>query len=230
MRRPSVFKDAARAHHPNPMMPSTRGWRAAVAEASIPTTRHEAALKRGLELGLPGAKCLGDKSISTFSLWLLPLQLGPPLPLPHLPPTPPLGIHPARAAEDIREVAKYDATVVGVPFDGGTTYRAGTRFGPQGIRRISSLYTPFNYESGVDLREQMTLCDAGDVFTIPANLEKTFDQITNAIAYIAATGSMPIIMVPSLSLSLPPPFFFLGACEYGLHAHYHDTRVPLPVL
>jgi Arginase/agmatinase/formimionoglutamate hydrolase, arginase family len=71
----------------------------------------------------------------------------------------------------------YDATVIGVPFDGGCTYRAGTRFGPQGIRRISALYTPYNYEMGIDLREQMTLCDAGDVFTIPANLEKSFDQV-----------------------------------------------------
>jgi agmatinase len=72
----------------------------------------------------------------------------------------------------------YDATVIGVPFDGGCTYRSGTRFGPQGIRRISALYTPYNYEMGVDLREQMSLCDAGDVFTIPANIEKTFDQVS----------------------------------------------------
>ena len=63
--------------------------------------------------------------------------------------------------EDIREVGAYDAAVIGVPFDGGCTYRAGTRFGPQGIRRISALYTPYNYEMGVDLREQMSLCDAG---------------------------------------------------------------------
>jgi agmatinase len=48
----------------------------------------------------------------------------------------------------------------------------------QGIRRISALYTPYNYEMGIDLREQMTLCDSGDVFTIPANLEKTFDQVS----------------------------------------------------
>ncbi len=72
----------------------------------------------------------------------------------------------------------FDATVIGVPFDGGCTYRAGTRFGPQGIRRISALYTPYNYEMGIDLREQMSLCDAGDVFTIPANLEKSFDQVS----------------------------------------------------
>ena len=83
---------------------------------------------------------------------------------------------------------------IGVPFDGGCTYRAGTRFGPQGIRRISALYTPYNYEMGIDLREQMTLCDAGDVFTIPANIEKSFDQISNAVAHVAATGSLPIIL------------------------------------
>lgn len=72
---------------------------------------------------------------------------------------------------------EYDATIIGVPFDGGCTYRSGTRFGPQGIRRISALYTPYNYEMGVDLREEMSLCDAGDVFTIPANIEKSFDQV-----------------------------------------------------
>lgn len=41
--------------------------------------------------------------------------------------------------DDIRDVGDYDAAVLGVPFDGGATYRPGTRFGPQGIRRISAL-------------------------------------------------------------------------------------------
>ncbi len=96
--------------------------------------------------------------------------------------------------EDVRKVGDYDVTVMGVPFDGGCTYRSGTRFGPQGIRRISALYQPYNYEMAIDLREQMTLCDAGDVFTIPGNIEKTFDQVSNAVAHVASTGSMPIIM------------------------------------
>ena len=39
-----------------------------------------------------------------------------------------------------------------------------------------------------------TLCDIGDVFTIPANIEKTFDQISNAVAHIASNGTMPIIL------------------------------------
>ncbi|MEJ2626166.1 MAG: arginase family protein [Pseudolabrys sp.] len=65
--------------------------------------------------------------------------------------------------------------MLGISSDSGTTYRPGTRFGPQGIRRISALYTPYSYELGVDLREPMTLCDAGDVVTIPGNPKKSFD-------------------------------------------------------
>jgi agmatinase len=72
----------------------------------------------------------------------------------------------------VRQIGRYDAAVLARPFDGGPTYRPGTRFGPQGMRRISALYTPYNDELGIDLHEQMTLCDAGDVFVIPANIEK----------------------------------------------------------
>ena len=105
-----------------------------------------------------------------------------------------------------RECARrreYDAAVIGIPFDSGTTYRPGTRFGPQGIRRISALYTPYNYELGVDLREQMTLCDAGDVFTIPANLEKSFDQISRGVAHVFSSGALPIMLGGDHSIGFP---------------------------
>ena len=182
---------AARAHHPDPLNPSTKGWRSAVKEGEIPTTAWEAEVKRGLELGLPAASSIEDRDIPTFSRGELP----------HF-----AGINTFMKApylEDVRRVGDYDATVMGVPFDGGTTYRAGTRFGPQGIRRISALYSPYNYETGVDLREQMTLCDAGDVFTIPANIEKTFDQISNAVAHVAASGSFPLILGGDHSIGFP---------------------------
>ncbi|MGB0286134.1 MAG: arginase family protein, partial [Synechococcus sp.] len=77
----------------------------------------------------------------------------------------------------VNQVGNYDVAIVGVPHDCGTTYRPGTRFGPQGIRRISALYTPYNYEMGVDLREQITLCDVGDIFTIPANIGTIYFNI-----------------------------------------------------
>ena len=56
---------------------------------------------------------------------------------------------------------------------------------------------------GVDLREQMTLCDVGDVFTIPANLEKTFDQVTRAVSYVASSGALPMMIGGDHSLGFP---------------------------
>jgi agmatinase len=103
----------------------------------------------------------------------------------------------------VNDVGNYGVAVVGVPFDGGCTYRSGTRFGPQGIRRISALCTPYNYERGIDLKEQMSLCDVGDVFTIPANLETSFDQISNAVAHVASTGAFPLIMGGDHSIGFP---------------------------
>lgn len=56
-----------------------------------------------------------------------------------------------------------------------------------------TLYPTFN----------QTLCDIGDVFTIPANIEKSFDQISNAVAHIASHGTMPIILGGDHSIGFP---------------------------
>jgi len=136
-------------------------------EAQLPTTALEREQRRGLELGLPGADSIVDKTIPTFSRGELP----------HF-----VGINTflkAPYVEDVRRCGEYDIAVLGAPHDGGTTYRSGTRFGPQGMRRISALYGTYSFELGVDLRESVTIADVGDIFTIPGNIEKTFDQITN---------------------------------------------------
>ena len=58
-----------------------------------------------------------------------------------------------------------------------------------------------NYEMGVDLREQITLCDVGDIFTIPANNEKSFDQISKGIAHVFSSGAFPISVATTRSVS-----------------------------
>ena len=142
-------------------------------------------------MGLPGAESIEDRSISTFARGELPHYAGINTFLK------------APYVEDVRDAGKYDVAILGAPFDGGTTFRPGTRFGPQAIRRISALYTPYNFEIGVDLREQMTMCDLGDVFTIPANLEKTFDQITRAVAHVFSQGALPVILGGDHSIGFP---------------------------
>src|SRR5215218_9106670 len=106
-------------------------------EATIPTSKWEE-VARGLELGLPAADSIVDRRIPTFSRGELPHYAGINtfLKAPYL--------------EDVRRCGEYDVAVLGAPFDGGTTYRSGTRFGPQGIRKISALYGPYSFELGVD--------------------------------------------------------------------------------
>ncbi len=189
--RPPSLPHERRYHHPSYDKLNSQGWRAVEAEGKLSGKGWAKEVKWSLDMGLPGADSITDKSIPTFARGELP----------HF-----AGINTflkAPYVENVRDVARYDAAVVGVPFDSGTTYRPGTRFGPQGIRRISALYTPYNYEMGVDLREQMTLCDAGDVFTIPANLEKSFDQISRGVAHIASSGALPVILGGDHSIGFP---------------------------
>lgn len=183
--------DRVRYHHPDYNKLETQGWKALDAEKNISSEKYRREVQWALDMGLPGAESLEDRSIPTFVRGEKP----------HF-----AGINTflkAPYVENVRDVGKYDAAVIGVPFDGGATFRPGTRFGPQGLRRISALYTPYNYETGVDLREQMTLCDAGDVFAIPGNLEKAFDQITRGVAHVFSSGALPIIIGGDHSIGFP---------------------------
>ena len=174
-------------------------------ERKLPLTGWQQEVDQAKRFGLEAAESIVDRNISTFSRGELP----------HF-----AGINTFMKApylEDVNQVGNYDVAIVGVPHDCGTTYRPGTRFGPQGIRRISALYTPYNYEMGVDLREQITLCDVGDIFTIPANNEKSFDQISKGIAHIFASGAFPIILGGDHSIGFPT---VRGVCR-----HLGDKKV-----
>ena len=156
-------------------------------ERDIPGVKWDEERKAAIKHGLQGADSIEDQSISTFSRGELPHFAGINtfLKAPYI--------------EDVKDVGSYDVAVLGVPFDGGTTYRPGTRFGPQGIRRISALYTPYNYEIGVDLREQMSLCDVGDIFTIPANIERRLIKSVKAWAMF-----LPVAPFRSFSVEIIP--------------------------
>lgn len=174
-------------------------------ERKLPLTGWQQEVDQAKRFGLEAAESIVDRNISTFSRGELP----------HF-----AGINTFMKApylEDVNQVGNYDVVIVGVPHDCGTTYRPGTRFGPQGIRRISALYTPYNYEMGVDLREQITLCDVGDIFTIPANNEKSFDQISKGIAHVFSSGAFPIILGGDHSIGFPT---VRGVCR-----HLGDKKV-----
>jgi agmatinase len=161
------------------------------AEAEIPTKYAEKEQKRIKELGLDPVDSIEDKTdISCFQRGSMPHWSGINtfLRAPYL--------------EDVKQVGKYDIAFVGVPFDIGVTFRSGTRFGPQGMRRISALYQKYSYEHGLDLTESIAMCDVGDIFC-PANITKAHDQITKGVAHILAAGTFPMILGGDHSIGYP---------------------------
>ncbi|MBD2393968.1 agmatinase [Cyanobacterium aponinum FACHB-4101] len=186
-------------------LPESEAQKALQKESELSFTGWQQEVQQGLNYGLEAAESIKDRTISTFSRGELPHYAGINtfLKAPYL--------------EDVKQVGSYDIAIVGVPHDSGTTYRPGTRFGPQGIRKISALYTPYNFELGVDLREQIKLCDVGDIFTIPANNEKSFDQISKGVAHIFKSGAFPIILGGDHSIGFPT---LRGVCR-----HLGDKKV-----
>ena len=104
---------------------------------------------------------------------------------------------------DMRQLGGQDVVFVGAPLDTGTTVRPGTRFGPDALRRISALGYGYNPERGIDLKESLTMVDAGDIQVIPANIEKSFDQIALALSYITERSVFPVVLGGDHSIGYP---------------------------
>ena len=79
---------------------------------------------------------------------------------------------------ELRDVKECDVAIVGIPFDAGTSYRPGARFGPQSIRQASrhlrTNYHP-NYDAEPFVEQQVA--DAGDIACNPFNINEAIKQI-----------------------------------------------------
>lgn len=90
---------------------------------------------------------------------------------------------------EISAVPDYDIAVLGVPFDGGTSFRPGARFGPMEVRKSSRHLRPaFHVELDVAPFEQVQVVDAGDVACTPFSIDEAIDQI-EAHAHLVQGGS-----------------------------------------
>ncbi len=166
------------------------GTRMQAREAELPTARTKGRREQALAYGLASAESIRDRSIPLFNRGGARYSAsGTYLGVPFL--------------EDMRELGGQDVAVIGAPLDAGTTFRPGTRFGPQALRQISHLPSGYNFELGVDLAEQLDMVDVGDVTVIPANIEKSFDQIDKAVAYLHERAVFPVILGGDHSIGYP---------------------------
>jgi agmatinase len=90
--------------------------------------------------------------------------------------------------------ADVDAAVIGVPFDTATSYRPGTRFGPEAIRSASALLRPYHPPLDIDVFGTLSIVDGGDVDITPGNAQRTAEQIDAALRPVLEAGIVPVIL------------------------------------
>jgi agmatinase len=103
-------------------------------------------------------------------------------------------------AADIEDVSTYadaDVVIVGAPFDGGTSYRSGARFGPKALRETCYLAHDGSRPSlamRVDGLQDLKVVDVGDVEMYSGDAARSCRDLEAAVEKVAAAGAIPLIL------------------------------------
>jgi agmatinase len=104
------------------------------------------------------------------------------------------GIRTFARAPHTRELDGVDVAAVGVPFDGGASFRTGARFGPEAIRSVSALLREYHPVLDVSPLEQLRIADWGDVAITPGNVERAIAEIAEQLSEVAGSGAVPLVL------------------------------------
>ncbi len=122
-----------------------------------------------------------------------------------------------------------DACFVGVPFDIGTSNRAGARHGPRQIRAESCMLRPYNMATRAAPFDSLSVADIGDVPINPFNLadsvriiEEFFDGVANENCRPLSMGGDHTIVLPILR-ALKKKYGPLGLVHVDAHADINDV-------
>jgi agmatinase len=141
----------------------------------------------------------------------------------------------------VPRAGELDIALIGIPYDGGTTYRSGPRFGPRHVREQSAIIRPWNPVLKLNPFEKFRIADYGDLSINPLSLEDTFQRITpqldevlNAGARSACVGGDHSILLPILR-AIHRRFGPVGLIQFDAHndtwggyfgsPHSHGTPV-----
>jgi len=128
-----------------------------------------------------------------------------------------------------------DACFVGVPFDTGTSNRAGTRFGPRAIRAESCLLRPYNMETRSAPYDSLQVADIGDVAINTFNIQKSMAIIEDAYDDILGHGCTPLTLGGDHTVALPilralkKKYGPVGMVHVDAHADINDNMFGEPI-
>lgn len=104
----------------------------------------------------------------------------------------------------IDRVGRYDVAILGAPFDSGTSYRPGARFGPLAVRAASRNLRPaFHPDLGLAPFRSIQVVDAGDVPVNPFVIEEAINQIHRHAVDVLANRSRLVTIGGDHTVALP---------------------------
>jgi agmatinase len=129
-----------------------------------------------------------------------------------------------------------DVAILGAPFDFGTQFRAGARFGPRGIREASTLFSfghsgAYDHEDDITYLESHTtrIVDIGDADIIHTDTTQSHANIEYGVRAILKAGAMPVVLGGDHSVNIPAINAFSDQDPFHLvqidaHLDFVDSR------
>jgi guanidinopropionase len=99
--------------------------------------------------------------------------------------------------------ADYDIGLIGLPFDGGVSYRPGARFAPSKVREVSSLGRVFHMGRMEGFTSKVKAADIGDCPTVPIDIQKTYERIQAFYGHVLSLGKKTLTIGGDHSMTLP---------------------------
>lgn len=122
-----------------------------------------------------------------------------------------------------------DVAILGAPFDFGTQWRSGARFGPRGVREASTLFS-FGHAGAYDheddatyLGEDVRMIDMGDADIIHTDTETSHANIEYGVRKALAAGALPVTIGGDHSVNIPCVRAFEDHCE--THGSIHILQI-----
>ena len=136
-----------------------------------------------------------------------------------------------------------DVAFIGMPFDQGTFGRPGARFGPDAIRDAPRAYAysdPYGQQReaegfyDVDLEDELlrsvTMADCGNITTLPSDVLRNFEKLTQSVDKVVSQGSFPVVVGGDHAITFPvvqglSKFAPLNIVHFDAHLDYsHDYQ------
>ena len=128
-----------------------------------------------------------------------------------------------------------DVVILGAPFDFGTQWRPGARFGPRAVREASTLFS-FGHAGAYDHEDDATylssdvrIVDLGDADIIHTKTEESHANIEFGVRKILAAGALPVVIGGDHSINIPCISAFseqepVHVIQIDAHLDFVDSR------